>query len=229
MTTVTKPIGRSMLIKSGTGTPSVFTTIANMKTNSVNRATGQIDATDKSSSGFRELLAGGVRTCELSGAGVVSDAASLVALEAAYDAGTISLYAMFSGRGDSVVGNFQISAFNRTGDDGAAENFTATFLSSGSFVRCLAVPVVTSLDVVTGSAAGGTAVTITGTGFVVDPTGALIPTVQFGAVAATSVIVLSATQISCVTPAHAAGAVTCTVTNQDGRASNALAAAFTYA
>lgn len=226
--TVTKPIGRSMLIKSGTGSPAVFTTIANMKSNSVNRAIGQIDATDKSSSGFRELLAGGTRTCEFSGAGVVSDAASLVALEAAYDAGTLALYAMFSGRGDSVVGNFQVSAFNRTGDDGGAENFTATFLSSGSFVRCLAAPVVTSLSVATGGAAGGTATTITGTGFVVDATGALIPTVQFGSTVATSVVVVSETSITCVTPAHATGAVTCTVTNQDGRASNALASAFTY-
>ncbi len=227
--TVTKPIGRSLLIKSGAGSsPEVFTTIANMKTNAVNKATAQIDATDKSSSAFRELLAGGVRTCEFSGAGVVSDAASLLALELAYETGTIAKYGMFSGRGDNTVGNFQISAFNRTGDDGSTENFTATFLSSGSFVRCIATPVVASLDDTSGAAAGGETITITGTGFVADATGALVPVVLFGATPATSVVVVSATQITCVCPAHVAGAVTCTVINQDGRTSNALAAAYTY-
>lgn len=230
MTTVTKPIGRSLLIKSGAGSsPEVFTTIANMKSNGVNKATAQIDATDKSSSGWRELLAGGVRTVEFSGNGVVSDAASLLALEAAYESGAIAKYGMFSGRGDNHVGNFQVSAFNRTGDDGSAENFTATFMSSGEVVRCLATPVVTSLDDVGGTIAGGETITITGTGFTPNPTGNLPPTVLFGSTPATNVTVVSATQITCTSPAHIAGAVTVTVIGQDGRASNALAAAYTYA
>ena len=67
-------------------------------------------------------------------------------------------------------------------------------------------PTVTSVSPVSGSTAGGTAVTITGTNF------AAGATVTFGGTPATNVVVVSATQITATTPAHAAGAVTMTVT-----------------
>jgi hypothetical protein len=69
--------------------------------------------------------------------------------------------------------------------------------------------------------AGGTGVTITGTNFV---TGA---TVTFGGTAATNVAVTNSTTITATTPAHAAGAVTVTVTNPDTQ-SGSLANGFTY-
>ncbi len=53
--------------------------------------------------------------------------------------------------------------------------------------------------------------TLTGTGFT---TGA---TVTIGGVAATSVVVVSATSITAVTAAHAPGAVDVVVTNLDGQ------------
>lgn len=76
---------------------------------------------------------------------------------------------------------------------------------------------VTSCSPATGSTGGGTAVTIT----VVGATGT--PTVLFDADAATSVVVVNSTTITCVTPAHAAGAVAITV----GTAAP-LAAGFTF-
>lgn len=60
-----------------------------------------------------------------------------------------------------------------------------------------------------GLASGGTAVTLTGTGF---QNGA---TVSFGGTAAASVTFNSSTQLSAVTPAHAAGLVNVQVTNPD--------------
>lgn len=75
-------------------------------------------------------------------------------------------------------------------------------------------PTATTPD--TGSIAGGTAVTITGTGF------AGTPTVTFGGVPATSVVVVNATTITCVIPAHAAGLVDVSV---DG---GVLVDGFTY-
>lgn len=80
---------------------------------------------------------------------------------------------------------------------------------------------VTSLSVTTGVDAGGTATTITGTGFA---SGA---TVTFGGDSATSVVVVNSTTITCVTPAHAAGAVSVVVTNTD-TGSGTLSNAFTY-
>jgi len=60
-----------------------------------------------------------------------------------------------------------------------------------------------------GLASGGTAVTLTGTGF---QNGA---TVSFGGTAAASVTFNNSTQLSVVTPAHAAGTVNVVVTNPD--------------
>ncbi len=84
-----------------------------------------------------------------------------------------------------------------------------------------APPVLTSLSVSVGSVSGGTAVTLTGTGF------ATGDTVTFGGAAATSVVVVSATQITCVTPAGSAGANNVVVTDLASHTST-LAGAFTY-
>jgi hypothetical protein len=94
---------------------------------------------------------------------------------------------------------------------------------SGSLVNgftYVVVPTVSSVSPNNGPAAGGTAVTITGTNF------AAGATVTFGGTAATNVVVVSGTQITATTPAHAAGTVTVTVTvnSQSGNLSNG----FTY-
>jgi hypothetical protein len=68
---------------------------------------------------------------------------------------------------------------------------------------------VTTILPVNGSAAGGTSVTINGTGFA---TGA---GVTIGGTAATNVVVVSATKITAKTPVHAAATVNVTVTNTD--------------
>src|SRR5207247_2339548 len=81
-------------------------------------------------------------------------------------------------------------------------------------------PVVTAIAPLSGSAAGGTLVTITGTGF------AGGATVALGGIAAT-VITVNATPITALTPAHAAGTVNVVVTNPDGQSAT-LFNGFTY-
>ena len=82
------------------------------------------------------------------------------------------------------------------------------------------MPDVTSCTPDSGSTAGGTGVTIAGANF----TGAT--GVTFGGDAATSVSVVSDISITCVTPAHAAGAVDVVVTTSAG--SGTLTNGFTY-
>ena len=81
--------------------------------------------------------------------------------------------------------------------------------------------VLTTVAPATGGVAGGTAVTLTGTGFG-EATG-----VTFGGVAATGFLVNSATQITCITPAHAAGAVDVVVLDPTGNGTKTNG--FTYA
>jgi uncharacterized protein (TIGR03437 family) len=81
------------------------------------------------------------------------------------------------------------------------------------------IPTVTAINPATGPAAGGTAVTITGTNFA---SGA---TVTFGTVAATSITVVNNTTITCNSPAGTGTvAVTVSVSGQSG----SLPSGFTY-
>jgi Metallo-peptidase family M12/IPT/TIG domain len=83
-------------------------------------------------------------------------------------------------------------------------------------------PVVSAVNPKTGSTAGGTAVTISGSAF---QAGA---SVTFGGTAATSVVVVNATTITAVTPARSTGSVAVAVTNPGGLSSS-LANGFFYA
>lgn len=82
-------------------------------------------------------------------------------------------------------------------------------------------PTVTAIAPTSGSTAGGTNVTLTGTGF------AAGAAVSFGGIAASSVAAGSSTSIMATTPAQGAGAVDVVVTNADGL-SGRLTGGFTY-
>jgi hypothetical protein len=71
-------------------------------------------------------------------------------------------------------------------------------------------PTITDIAPNTGSATGGTAVTISGTNF------GFLPEVSFGGTPAASVTVLTPTTIIAQSPSHGAGAVDLTVKNPDG-------------
>jgi len=96
-----------------------------------------------------------------------------------------------------------------------------TRIGSFKFPACGAAPTVTSITPANGPAAGGTTVTITGTGF----SGATA--VDFGATAAASFTVSSGTQISAVSPAGT-GTVDVTVTGPSGTSATSSADQFTY-
>ncbi len=96
----------------------------------------------------------------------------------------------------------------------------AAFRQSGQ-VTSNPAPTVTAISPATGTAAGGTAVTVTGTGFLAGAT------VSIGGAAATGVTVSSSTSIKATTAAHATGAVNVVVTNSDTQ-SGTLTQGFTY-
>jgi hypothetical protein len=127
---------------------------------------------------------------------------------------------------------------------GATENFQFTATTAGTFafvcnipdcgtghssmfgtmkVNAVAnpAPTIASILPTSGSIAGGTVITISGTGFLANAT------VKFGGVAATNVSVTS-TSITATAPAHAAGKVDVVVTNSDTQSAT-LPQSFTYA
>jgi hypothetical protein len=100
--------------------------------------------------------------------------------------------------------------------NGTSGTYTAEKLSGGT-----SPPSVASLSPTSGSTLGGTAVTITGTGF---SGGA---TVSFGSSPASSVTVNSASSITATSPAGS-GAVNVTVTTASGTSATSAADLFTY-
>ncbi len=82
-------------------------------------------------------------------------------------------------------------------------------------------PTVTAMSPVTGTINGGTAIALTGTGFLQGAT------VQLGGSSATGVTVVNSNAITAITPAHAAGAVSIVVTNTDAK-SGTLTNGYTY-
>ena len=125
--------------------------------------------------------------------------------------GSVSYTDITVSAGNSYV--YRVRAMNGATLASAYSN-TATVLIPG-------VVNVTTVAPVSGSIAGGTAVTISGTNFVAGAT------VSFGGTAATNINVVSSTSITATTPAHAAGPVAVAVTNPDG-ASATLANGYTY-
>jgi hypothetical protein len=94
-------------------------------------------------------------------------------------------------------------------------------ISGIDFSSSAVAPTVTLVSSSSGTQFGGTSVTITGTDFVATPT------VTFGGVSATSVVWVNSTTLTCVTPAHAPGAVNVVVTNPDAQ-TGTLSSGYTY-
>lgn len=98
---------------------------------------------------------------------------------------------------------------------------TATLRSGYTYSTAAPPPTVTAVSPNSGPTAGGTSVTITGTGFVATPS------VTFGGTAATGETFVSATTITAVAPARAAGLVNVVVTNPDAQ-SGTLTSGYAY-
>ena len=134
--------------------------------------------------------------------------------------------------GDEAFEGVAIVTWERA-NDGVKDVDAATVTFQGDGARtdisnpgtASSVPVITSVSPATGAAAGGTLVTISGSGF----TGTVSTTgVKFGGTNATSFNVINDSLISAVTPAHSAGAVDVLVTNGVGPSTTGTGA-YTYA
>jgi phospholipase C len=112
-----------------------------------------------------------------------------------------------------------------TNPDGQSASLTgaASFTFVATAQAANPAPTLSSITPQSGSTVGGTSVNISGSNFVAGAT------VTFAGSAATSVSVINATTITAVTPPHATGAASVTVTNPDGQSASLTgAASFTF-
>ena len=100
-------------------------------------------------------------------------------------------------------------------------NANTLLVRKDQWLNLLAVPEVDSVSPPGGPVAGGTGVTISGSGLI-GSTG-----VTFGGTAATGFLVNADSTVTCISPAHAAGAVNVVVANPRGNVT--VTGGFTYA
>ncbi len=177
-------------------------------------------------------------TAGASGSGTTTNSGSATttsASEMVFGAGmSFDIYnAAGNGFANRVITNFGDIAEDKSVTSTGSYNATARMRASAPWVMQMATfrasgqggtnpaPTVTGISPSSGTTAGGTAVTITGTGFV---SGA---SVKLGGTTATNVTVTSSSTITATTPAHAAGTVDVVVTNSDSQ-SGTLSGGFTY-
>jgi len=130
--------GDLMVLKVGDGgSPETFTAVAGLRSTRLSINGNPIEVTNKSSGGWRELIAGGVRSMSLSADGVFLDDAEIERLRARAAAGSIDNYqiAIPIGSGatfDVWQGAFAITAFEESGDQGGEVAFSITLESAGA-------------------------------------------------------------------------------------------------
>jgi hypothetical protein len=112
-------------------------------------------------------------------------------------------------------GGVTLAVTNPGGESGSKNN-AFTYASAP-----LPAPSVSGITPNSGTTAGGTSVTISGSGFV---SGA---TVSIGSTTATNIVVVNGSTITATTPAHAAGTMNVVVQNSDGQ-SGTLVNGYTY-
>jgi IPT/TIG domain len=125
----------------------------------------------------------------------------------------------------TVAGSTEINAMSPPGSSGTVAitvtNPDAQSASLPSAFTYSSGPSLTSISPNTGPVTGGTTVTILGSGF---QSGSRV---TFGGIAATSVTLVSSTQVQAVSPVSSAGTVAIAVANPDSQ-SGTLDSAFTY-
>jgi hypothetical protein len=138
--------------------------------------------------------------------------------------------ASFAGNASSftIVSDTSITATSPAGTAGTVDitvtNETGTSsTSSADHFTYDSTPSVTGITPVAGPIAGGTVVTITGTGFVVGSS-----TAKFGTSSGTSVSCSSSTSCTATSPGESAGVVDVTVTTPGGMSSSGSSDHFTY-
>jgi len=122
---------------------STMTTIAGCQSTTFSLAGEVIDVTTKDSSHWRELLAGGKRTLDVSFNGVYADDATFNAVQVAVLANSLeSFEVVLPGTIGGAAGTFAFSGIldtlENTGDNDAGVTFSATIKSTG-------IPVFTDL------------------------------------------------------------------------------------
>lgn len=125
--------GSAFLLKIADGaTPSVYRTVAGLRTTQMSITGDTVVITSKESGGWRELLSGaGVRQVSVSAAGIFLGSEAEAQLRANAMAGTLADYELSFEDGERLRGRFLIQRLDYAGDFNGERNYTLQLESSG--------------------------------------------------------------------------------------------------
>jgi len=109
-------------------------TVAGMRSTGMTINNEQVDVTDKGDVPWRQLLAVGIRSMELSASGIFSNADVLADIMVDVTTGAIVTFKIISGRGDFFDGDYLVGSCERNGEYNGAEQYSLTLSSAGAVV-----------------------------------------------------------------------------------------------
>jgi TP901-1 family phage major tail protein len=125
--------GSAFLLKVGNGgEPSVFATVAGMRTTQMSVNGEAVNVTSKDSGGWRELLSGaGVRSVSVAASGIFTGSAAEVRVKTNALAGLIDDYELSFESGETLRGRFLVTRLDYSGDYNGERNYALSLESSG--------------------------------------------------------------------------------------------------
>ncbi|AIL64491.1 Phage major tail protein 2 [Rickettsiales bacterium Ac37b] len=111
---------------------NIFETIGGMRTTRFILNNQLVDCTNKMSGAWRELLSNvGISSVTISGTGIFTNSQSEHYIRSYAFSNAIKKYAIYFGSGEILIGNFQITSYERSGNYNEEEHYSLTLESSG--------------------------------------------------------------------------------------------------
>lgn len=126
--------GKALLLKIGSGEPVTYAAVAGLRTHSLAFNATSVDITNaESAQEWRELLAGaGVKSAQVSGAGIFRDAASDETVRSAFFNQTAANFQIVVPDFGTIEGPFLISSLEYGGEYDGEVTFTIVLVSAGA-------------------------------------------------------------------------------------------------
>ncbi|HEY0147563.1 MAG TPA: phage major tail protein, TP901-1 family [Allosphingosinicella sp.] len=126
--------GSAFLLKIGNGAePTVYATVAGMRTTQLSVNGEPVNVTTKDSGGWRELLSGaGVRSVSVSASGIFTGSAAELRVKANALGGLLDDYELSFESGETMRGRFLVTRLDYSGDYNGERNYALSLESSGA-------------------------------------------------------------------------------------------------
>lgn len=125
-------LGKDFLLKlSDEGTSPVYTILGGLQATDMKFKINGIDVTNKDSGSWRTLIAGGIRSLDISASGVWRNETTQRTAMTIFLAAGLRHWQIVDGNGDIVLANFMLADLSRAGNHDKDESFTIALQSSG--------------------------------------------------------------------------------------------------